>query len=160
MAKRSPARTASRPMTRSGGVKTRSMTEKSTKRKSSNERKSGNVLKVARNYRIRPARSASKKSPVRRIGVERFHNRIMRIKNDLSPKLRVQKRTVDLMNALLNDILRNVTLKARINTHQYRKKTITFTDVYVAAMNLFGESNKWIDKIMSAGEKKAEDYKN
>lgn len=70
----------------------------------------------------------------------------------------IQPRTLALLSSFLNDIIKNVTLKAKENVEATGKKTITYTDVMVAAMDQFGEDNKWIEIIVRRGLAKSKPY--
>ena len=63
-----------------------------------------------------------------------------------------------MLNSFLNEIVKNVTQKAKENVMATGKKTITYIDVMVATMNLFGDENKWIDRIMKRGLTKSKAY--
>lgn len=89
---------------------------------------------------------------------QNFATKIKQIGKKAAPKYVVQARTIKLLSSFLNEIVKNVTQKAKENVEEMGKKTITYTDVMVAAMNLFGDQNKWIEKIMKRGQAKSKAY--
>ena len=82
----------------------------------------------------------------------------MQIANKTAPEYQLQKKTQQLISSFLNEIVQNVTKKAKENAESTRKKTITYIDVMVATMNLFGEDNKWIERIMKRGLNKSREF--
>lgn len=110
------------------------------------------------------SRQASQRTRTKKLDVEpklkehRFQTKIKQIKDKVSPKYKIQEKTSSLINSILNDIVKNVTMKAKSNTQAYRKKTLTFIDIMVATMNQFGEDNKWIEDIMDRGFEKKDLY--
>lgn len=93
------------------------------------------------------------------VETERFDSVIKQIKDHVKPEIEgISKDAIELLNSLINSILVKVSSKAKSNTSKYRKKIISYTDIMVAAMNTFGDENKWIEAIIREGEKESAEY--
>ena len=122
----------------------------------------GSSLRAGKSRATSRKRASSKRLAAResipKFKEHSFQAKIKQITNKVSPKYQIQPKALTLLNSFLNDIVKNVILKAKEKNQSTRKNILTYTDVYVSAMNLFGDENKWIKNIMQTGEEKSKLY--
>lgn len=87
-----------------------------------------------------------------------FRDSIQKIGDRVAEGYSFDPKTLVLISSFLNDILKNVTLKAKENAQSKNEQTIAYVDVMVAAMDQFGEENKWIERIVTQGQSKLEAF--